>query len=37
MITDDIGIDRLGIAARKVDGRVLYTVPIAVYVGRKRN
>lgn len=37
MITGDIGIDNLGINARKVDGRFFYTVPIAVYVGRKRN
>lgn len=36
MVTSDIGEDRLGIRARREKGKVLYTVPIAVYVGRKR-
>jgi ubiquinone/menaquinone biosynthesis C-methylase UbiE len=35
MVTSDIGVDRLGIAARREGGEVVYTVPIAVYVGRK--
>lgn len=35
MVTDDVGVDRLGINAREIDGKVVYTVPIAVYVGRK--
>lgn len=33
MVTSDIGVDRLGIAARREGGEVVYTVPIAVYVG----
>lgn len=36
MITSDIGMDSFGINARKEDGKVMYTVPIAVYVGRKK-
>ncbi len=36
MVTNDIGIDSLGINARTEDDKVMYTVPIAVYVGRKR-
>jgi ubiquinone/menaquinone biosynthesis C-methylase UbiE len=36
MLTNDIGIDSLGINARREDDKVMYTVPIAVYVGRKR-
>jgi SAM-dependent methyltransferase len=36
MVTNDIGIDSLGINARIQDDKVKYTVPIAVYVGRKR-
>ena len=35
MVTNDIGIDNLGINARREDEKVMYTVPIAVYVGRK--
>ena len=35
MITDDVGINRLGIDARRQDGQVIYTVPIAVYMGWK--
>ena len=35
MVTEDMGVDALGINARREDGRVLYTVPIAVYVGVK--
>ncbi|MFH1029188.1 MAG: methyltransferase type 11, partial [Pseudomonadota bacterium] len=35
MVTRDIGVDRLGIAARREGGEVVYTVPVAVYVGRK--
>jgi ubiquinone/menaquinone biosynthesis C-methylase UbiE len=35
MITGDIGTDSLGINARREDGKIIYTVPIVVYVGRK--
>ena len=35
MITNDIGIDNLGINARREAGQVMYTVPIGVYIGRK--
>jgi ubiquinone/menaquinone biosynthesis C-methylase UbiE len=37
MVTNDIGTDSLGINARREDDKVMYTVPIAVYVGRKTN
>ncbi len=35
MITKDIGVDNFGIKARNDNGKVIYTVPIAVYVGNK--
>jgi ubiquinone/menaquinone biosynthesis C-methylase UbiE len=35
MVTSDIGIDNLGINARKEGEKVMYTVPIGVYIGRK--
>jgi ubiquinone/menaquinone biosynthesis C-methylase UbiE len=35
MVISDIGVDRLGITARLEGREVVYTVPIAVYVGRK--
>jgi len=35
LITGDIGKDCLGIRARREAGEVVYTVPIAVYVGTK--
>ncbi len=35
MVTDDVGVDSLGINARKSGGKIVYTVPISVYVGRK--
>jgi ubiquinone/menaquinone biosynthesis C-methylase UbiE len=35
MVTRDVGINNLGINARKEDEKVVYTVPIAVYIGRK--
>jgi ubiquinone/menaquinone biosynthesis C-methylase UbiE len=35
MATRDLGVDSLGINARRVDGGIIYTVPIAVYVGKK--
>jgi ubiquinone/menaquinone biosynthesis C-methylase UbiE len=35
MIIGDIGVDSLGINARRQEGSVVYTVPIAVYIGRK--
>lgn len=36
MVTNDVGVDSFGVNARSEDGKVVYTVPIAVYVGRKR-
>ena len=35
MVTQDMGVDALGVNARRENGHVLYTVPIAVYVGVK--
>jgi len=35
MVTDDIGKDCLGVRAKREAGEVVYTVPIAVYVGTK--
>jgi ubiquinone/menaquinone biosynthesis C-methylase UbiE len=35
MVTNDVGIDNLGINARIEDKKVMYTVPIGVYIGRK--
>lgn len=35
MVTNDVGIDNLGINARMEDNKVMYTVPIGVYIGRK--
>ena len=35
MVTKDVGIDNLGINARMDGKKVMYTVPIGVYVGRK--
>jgi SAM-dependent methyltransferase len=35
LIVSDIGVDAIGIKARQEGDRVLYTVPIAVFVGRK--
>ena len=35
MITADIGVDRFGIKPRWKGEAVFYTVPIAVFVGRK--
>lgn len=35
MVTGDIGVDALGIRARREEERVVYTVPITVMVGRK--
>ncbi len=37
MITGDIGVNELGIKARRENGRVVYTVPIKVMIGRKRS
>jgi ubiquinone/menaquinone biosynthesis C-methylase UbiE len=36
MIVNDIGIDSLGISARREDGNILYSVPVAVYAGCKK-
>jgi ubiquinone/menaquinone biosynthesis C-methylase UbiE len=35
MVTDDIGVNALGVNARMENGKLMYTFPIAVYVGRK--
>ena len=35
MVTNDVGIDNFGINARLEDEKVMYTVPIGVYIGRK--
>lgn len=35
MVTEDIGVDALGISARRECGEVHYTVPITVFVGCK--
>ncbi len=35
MVTEDIGINKLGIKARYQDGAVVYSVPISVFVGSK--
>lgn len=35
MITDDVGINRLGIHARRENGAVWFSYPISVYCGRK--
>lgn len=35
MVTADIGVNSLGINARRADDAVIYTVPIGVFVGRK--
>jgi len=35
MVTKDIDIDRLGINARKSAGKVVYTVPVSVFMGYK--
>jgi hypothetical protein len=32
---EDEGVDRLGVNARTVDGAIVFTFPIAVFVGRK--
>lgn len=35
MVTGDVGNDSIGINARKSEDKIVYTVPIAVYVGQK--
>lgn len=35
MVIKDIGRNRLGINAQRAEDKVIYTVPIAVYIGRK--
>jgi SAM-dependent methyltransferase len=35
MITDDIGVNALGINARREGGKVMYSFPIAIFVGSK--
>lgn len=35
LVKEDIGVDSLGINARLNGGTVIYTVPIAVYIGKK--
>ncbi len=36
MVMDDVEVDTIGINARQTDGKIVYTVPIAVYVGWKK-
>jgi len=36
MFVKDIGIDNLGINIREINDKVFYTVPISVFVGRKK-
>jgi len=36
MIEGDVGVDALGINARRENGRLKFTFPIAVFIGRKR-
>ncbi|HET6418574.1 MAG TPA: methyltransferase domain-containing protein [Geobacteraceae bacterium] len=36
MIINDIGVDNLGINARREVDKVMYTVPISVFIGRKQ-
>jgi ubiquinone/menaquinone biosynthesis C-methylase UbiE len=36
MITEDVGINRLGVAAQRKNGQIWYVVPVAAYVGVKR-
>ncbi len=36
MITDDVGTDRIGINARNENGRIMFTYPISVFIGFKR-
>jgi hypothetical protein len=35
MITSDIGINNIGINARRENEKVMYTVPIGVFIGQK--
>jgi len=35
MVTDDVGVDALGVRARREGESIRYTVPIGVYVGHK--
>lgn len=37
LVTGDVGINAIGINARKVNEQICYSVPIRVYVGRKLN
>jgi len=36
LVTADIGVDAFGINARREDGRIMYSCPITVLVGRKQ-
>lgn len=36
MVVNDIGVDHLGISARRVGTQIMYSVPIRVYVGYKQ-
>jgi len=36
LVTNDIGVDELGINSRRQRGEVVYTVPIGVFVGTRR-
>ena len=35
MISGDIGVNKLGIDARRKDDTVVYTVPVRIFVGSK--
>jgi ubiquinone/menaquinone biosynthesis C-methylase UbiE len=35
LVTEDVGINQLGIGARTIDGQTWYSVPIRVYVGQR--
>lgn len=35
LVTQDVGVNRLGINARNIDGQICYSVPIRVYAGRR--
>lgn len=36
IVTEDIGVNRLGINVRSTDGQIWYSVPIRVYVGKRQ-
>lgn len=36
LVTEDVGINQLGINARTIDGQTWYSVPVRVYVGQRQ-